>query len=455
MKNYFIQVFYWLALFLPILVSGQTVVLDQYVEQALANNLSLRTLDLSEARQVSRIEQAKKLWNTNVNLDASYLLARGGRKIIFPVGDLFNPVYGTLNELTGMQNFPTDLENFETQLTPNNFVDASLSVSKPLLNSAIKNNIRIQQAILKLADVDRKIQNNEIVFQVKQAYYNYLKTIEGKNILEVNLNLLNEVQEFNRKLVKYDKATPDVLSDVDFQIAGLESQINELDEQQKFAKTLFNILLNRDTNEDIVVDTSVYTGLNLASSNLNVLVGRALQQRSEFQNLNIADELSDLNIQRIRGESDPTVGVQAGIGIQTEDFSIDDGGPLYTLGLSVGWNIVDGGLRKKKIEELSIEKEESALQRELLTQQVTIQVSQAFHNLEALYAKLIAQEKQIDAASTSYTAIDRKYRNEKALLIELINAQNQLTNSELNKLVTIIDILIAQAELDKVLNNQQ
>lgn len=452
MKKHIIQVVYWLALTLPQALPGQSSVLDQYVTQALANNLSLRSIDLDQRQQLSRIDQAKKHWSPNVDLNTSYLLANGGRKIVFPVGDLFNPVYTTLNQLTATQNFPEDLENFETQLTPNNFLDASLSVSKPIINSAIKYNIKIQQALLQLSDVDRALQNTEITFQVKQAYYNYLKTIHGVNVLNENQSLLNEVLRFNQKLIKYDKATPDIISDVEFQLASIESQIDELEEQQSLSRILFNTILNRDISEELVIDTSVFKNLNTTSSNLNVLIGKALGQRSEFIKLVVADEINNLDSKRIQSENLPIVGVQGGVGLQTEDFSLNDGGPLYTLGLSLGWNIFDGGLRKKKLEELQIEREQNALQNEILKQQITLQVSQAFHNLEALYARLAAQDAQISAARISYNAINAKYKNEKALLIELLTAQNKLTASRLNRVLLVIDILIGQADMERIIN---
>lgn len=452
MKKHFIQVVYWLALMSPVALPGQSSVLDQYVTLALANNLSLRSIDLDQRQQLSRVDQAKKLWNPNVDLSTSYLLAQGGRKIVFPVGDLFNPVYSTLNELTASQNFPENLENFETQLTPNNFLDANLSISKPIINSAIKYNIKIQSALLQLNDIDRVIQDNEITFQVKQAYFNYLKTLEGAVVLLENKSLLNEVLKFNQKLIKYDKATPDIISDVQFQIAHLQSQIDQLNEQQEFSRILFNTILNRDVEEEIEIDTSFYADLETSSSNLNVLIAIALNQRSEFLKLNVADEVNLLNAKRIEGEKLPILGLQGGVGLQTQDFSLDDGGPLYTIGVSVGWNIYDGGLRKKKLEELQIEKEQTALQSDLLKQQIVLQVSQSFYTLESLYARLNSQDAQIAAARTSYESIERKYKNEKALLIELLNAQNQLTSSRLNRILLIIDILIAQADLDRILN---
>ena len=450
MKMHFIQVCCWLVLLLPSYAFSQSV-LDNYVAEALANNLSLRSFDLSELRQQSVVDQAQRRWMPSVDLGASYLLAEGGRLINFPIGDLFNPVYGTLNELTGSQSFPENLQNVETQLTPNNFVDASLSISKPILNSAIKYNILIQKAAVSLSGIDKEIAANDLAFQVKSAYYNLLKIDQGVRVLEENIRLFNEVRAFNEKLIKFDKATPDVISDIDFQIAQFNSQIVNLDEQRRIAQILLNTLMNRDVLSPIVMDTTVITLSGIEAYELTDAVTTALANRPEFRKLAVAQSINDLNSQRIQAGKQPTLNVRGAIGIQTEEFTFDAGGPLYTLGVSMGWNIYDGGLRKRQLEELQIAREQNKLDNDIAEQQIALQVAQAYHRLQAMTAQLSTEEAAITAAQISFDAIKNRYENARALLIELITAQNQLTTARLNKTLTSIDLLTLKADLDRLI----
>ena len=113
--KFFISTFIWIISIG--LLSGQSAILDQYVEHAWANNLTIKSSQLTIQKQENQIQQAKKLWTPSVDLSASYLLAQGGRNIVFPIGDLFNPAYGALNQLTGTNSFPTNLENENIQLT--------------------------------------------------------------------------------------------------------------------------------------------------------------------------------------------------------------------------------------------------------------------------------------------------------------------------------------------------
>ena len=289
-------------------------------------------------------------------------------------------------------------------------------------------------------------------YQVKQAYFNYLKSEQGLKILDQNIDLLEDVMAFNKKLIKYDKATPDIVSDVVYQTSLLNSQIEGLKEQQGLSKVLFNTLLNRDLEEEIIIDSSFFSDQIRKVHDFNSLVGKAHAQRPEFKKLMIAEEVNNLNELRIENSNQPTLGVQGAVGMQVQEFSFDDGGPLYTLGFNLGWKIWDGGLRKKQLDEIKISKEENEINIQLAQQQITLQVAQAYHNLRTLYTRLDAEEAAIAAAQTSYDAIDKRYRNDRAILIELLTAQSKLTSSQLNKVLVGIDILIAEADIRRITN---
>ncbi|MDG2449931.1 MAG: TolC family protein [Saprospiraceae bacterium] len=430
---------------------SQSSILDKYIEEGLQNNLSLKSNDLDIKIRQSVISQTKKLWNPNVDLNGSYLLATGGRTIVFPVGDLFNPTYATLNQLTGTQQFPTDLENFESQLTPNNFLDVQFNGAKPLINSAIKYNQKIQNEILLIQELNKDITHQDITFQIKTAYYNYLKSFKGIATLEESLETLNELLKFNKVLVKYSKATEDAISDVDYRIANLESQKVGISEQQILAKALLNLLVNKPLDDDVNIDTKILLSFNPLEKELLDLKDEALVDRTEIKQLGISDKINTLNQSRIKKEGNPELNVFAGIGIQTEEFNFDGGGPLYTTGLSMSMNIIDGGLRKKKIEQLKFEREKIDNDKARLNQKIEIEITQNYYQIKSIESQIQSAESAERSAQKSYNILKTKYENDKILLIELLQAQNRLTSSQLNLDILKFDHLIKLAELNKLL----
>lgn len=433
---------------------GQSTILENYIQEAIEKNLLLQSKQLSVLKQESRIEQAKKLKGLRADINATYLLAQGGRNINFPVGDLFNPTYSTLNQLTNSDQFPTDLENIETQLTPNNFIDAQLNISKPLINSSIKYNRLIQEELLKLNSIDIEIAEEDLILQIKTAFYNYHKSIHAEKILNEAKSLLEDVNDFNRKLIKYDKATPDVLFDIDFQIENIESQRSSIIEQQVTVKALFNLLLNRDLNADIELDNSLLENIESKLESVSSLHEFALASRTEFKRIEVAQSVNELNKKRINKEKLPTLGINAGVGMQVEEFDWDQYGPLFTLGLGFNMNILDGGLRKKKIEEIQIDQQILENSKDQLKQKIEIEIMQHYYHLKSLQNKMLSEESAVKFANKSYQATKKRYENDKAIQIELIQAQNRITSSELNQLLTQYDYLIKSAELDRAISKR-
>jgi len=440
-----------LMIMTPGLLSAQSAIVDQYVQQAITQNLSIQSSKLAVIKQQSKAEQAGQLWKPNVDLSASYLFAQGGRNLVFPIGDLFNPAYVALNQLTGTEAFPTDLENEQIQLTPNNFLDAQLSISKPLINSSIKYNQLIQKELIQLNQIDITLTEQDIVYQVKTGYYNYLKSIEAINIIKENQALLQEVLAFNQKLVKYNKATKEILSDVEVQIANLNSQETMINEQKDLSRALLNLLINRPLETEIEVDENLVSKLEFETLMLEELTQQAQNQRSEVKKIDVAQGVNELNKTRIDKSKLPTLGINAGVGLQTEAFNFNDGGPLYTAAIGLSWKIIDGGLRKKQIEELQIDQQILDANRKQINQQIQIEVLQAYLSLRSLLSQLDSQNTAVESANNSYQIIKTRYENDNALLIELLNAQNQLTNGQMALLLTKYDYLIQRAQLDKFL----
>jgi outer membrane protein TolC len=427
---------------------AQSAVLDQYVQTALQNNLSVKNEQLRRNKQLVLIEQANKNWIPSVDVNANYIFSQGGRTILFPIGDLFNPIYGALNDLTQPGQFPTDLENQKIALTPNNFLDVQLSITQPLVNSSIRYNQKIQNALLRINEVDLELQKKAIAFQTKTAYYNYLKTVEGFRILDETKVLLLELKDINKKLVKYDKATREVVADVNFQLANLESEYSRLQSQQISAQAYFNLLLNQDLDTEINVDNDILDNFKFSTTSLEPLRKIARQQRSEFKKIDAATGVNELNRERIDKEKLPTLGVSANVGVQTENYDFDSGGPIYTLALGSSVNLFDGGRRKKRMEAIEVEQLLLQNNRAQLQQQIDLQVTQSFWDLKSIEQRLLAEQAAARSAQQSYDIIKSKYENEKAILLQLTDAQNKLVTSKLRQTLTKYDYLLKLAELD-------
>ena len=101
--------------------------------------------------------------------------------------------------------------------------------------------------------------------------------------------------------------------------------------------------------------------------------------------------------------------------------------------------------------EINIQQEQIANDRKRLSQQVEIEVTQIFYTLQYLQLKMEAEVAAVKSSQKSYNVIHTKYKNDKAILIELLQAQKSLTTSELSQALTKYDYLIQLALLEKTI----
>jgi len=440
------------------LISGfasaqKSVILEAYVQEGLANNLSLKQESLEIGKAAEAIRQAKALFYPQATFAPTYSYAAGGRRLDFPVGDLLNPAYKSLNELTGKNQFPTNIENVNVLLAPTNFHDTKVSIQYSIYNPEIKYNYLIQKNLLSAQEAKKRVVENEIRYSIETAYYQYLKTLEAVKILDSSRNVLDELVRLNKKLVANNTLTNDVVFSSEYEVSKLTQQQSEMSKNRRVAQAYFNFLLNKSLAEEILVDTTFatygafsYDGL-LA---LPELTGKAVANRQELKQLGMSIEASQNSIRLHQmAASRPSLFVGGNVGFQGYGYTFKN--QAYMVGqVGLQWNLFKGYERKSKIQQAKIQTDLLKTKQTEVEKQIELQATQAFYDLSATKEMQAAAEDGSKKARQYFRVIDSKYRNGNVLLIEYVKAQNDVVTSQLQELVTKYDVLIKKAMLDKI-----
>ncbi|MCC5928879.1 MAG: TolC family protein [Cyclobacteriaceae bacterium] len=163
--------------------------LDEYVQAGLENNQTLKQQQFALEKSLFALKEAQSLFLPKMSLQTDYFLAGGGRTVDFPAGDILNPVYATLNQLTESNNFPM-VENQRILLNPDNFYDVKIRTTLPIINAEIAYNRRIKSDLVSMQELELAIYQRELVKDIKNAYYAYLKSREAVQIYESAVQLV-------------------------------------------------------------------------------------------------------------------------------------------------------------------------------------------------------------------------------------------------------------------------
>lgn len=414
--------------------------LDGYIEVGLKNNEVIKQHNFDINKSMYALKEARSLFYPTVSLNGSYTKAEGGRTIDIPIGDMLNPVYNTLNQITNSNAFPT-LENQSVLINPDNFYDAKIHTTMPLLNFEIIYNKRIKNQQTSLQKIELEIYQRELVKEIKIAYYKYLQSVEGIKIYEDALALVKENQRVNKSLFKNEKINRTAVLRSDNEVIRIQANLETAKQNSNNARSYFNFLLNEKLDAVIEVDENEAPPIDAVSENT--------QNREELQKLTQAKEIND-NVNKLtQSYWFPKVNGFADFGIQDFDFEVNKQSRYYFAGVGLEWNIFSGNKNKFKLKQTEEDSKKISSQIDNVKQQLLLQFQVSQNNLKSALEQFYADKNQKESAKKYNEDITKLYKEGQAIYIELLDAQNQWVNAQLNTNIALYNSWIASAELER------
>ncbi len=431
----------------------QSAILDNYIKEAFANNASLKTQQFDLEHSITVLEEAKTLFMPRVNFQFQYTLAAGGRRTELPVGDLLNPVYGTLNKLTSSNNFP-NIDNQQINFLPNNFQDSKIHTVYPILNKEIYYNREIKKELITIEQAKINVFKRELVKNIKSAYVQWLLARQAVSIYKNALVLVTENVRVNEKLVKNDVGTNAQVLKAKSEVSKVESSIVEYENNVKNAAAYFNFLRNQPFSAEIQIDSTLALSNELsAMSNLN---GKRVADsslltanREEFAQLKGGERALSLQKKMNESYKIPKIGVSLDLGFQGYGFKIWDKQAYGLLGLQLDLPLYTAKSNDLKILQNDIDLKKTQAQSAEILQQIRLQTQIAQTNLETAQEQFKVNDAELAYADEYYRLTDKRYAAGAALQIELVDARTQKTAAELKRSVAHFTVLQRLIELER------
>ncbi|GAA4886862.1 hypothetical protein GCM10023311_08030 [Flaviramulus aquimarinus] len=427
-------------------MTGQQV-LEDYVETGLASNQQYlkERLNTDIAKEESNISKSGFL--PDVSFNTSYIIADGGRAIGFPVGDLFNPAYSALNQLTNSNQFPTNLQNINEQLLPNDFHETKIRVVQPILNTNIYYGYKAKKSMVSVNEAKADAYKNQLGFEIRKAYYNYLKLLEQKVILDSTRVIVKELVRVNGKFVKYDVETKDVLYNAEAQLYQVDAQLATAEKNISKSRNFFNFLLNRDLETSIITDEPLVFKREIYS--MVKLQEKALSNRTEVNQIQSGIEASDYEIKRSRGFLIPHISTAAEFGYQGFGYEFDKNQGYYLISFNLSWSIFQGGRNNAQVRKAKLGKQQLEADFSDIKKRIQLEVSTAVYEYEETLKIYDAQVAQLKSSQENFKIIQSKYKQSQVLLVEFNQARTQLTTAQLMESIARFNIKIAKANLNR------
>ena len=416
--------------------------LDTYIKAALSNNETIKQQQFLLTKSLYALKESKSLFLPSVGFNATYTLADGGRTVDIPVGDLVNQVYKTLNQMTGTNNFP-QLQNQSVLLNPNNFYDAKIRTTYPILNAEIEYNRKIKTQQYNMQQIEINLYKRELVKEVKNAYFKYLQACEAVSIYETALSLVKENLRVNTALFNNQKVNRTAVVRSDNEMSKNNALLESAKLTRNNAKAYFNFLLNIDLKTEIIKDSITTIPADL------FLTDTSVSKREELGKLREALAINQNITALAKSYKRPKLNSFVDLGSQAFDFKVNNKSFYYLAGISLEWNIFSGNKNKHKIRQVEADDQVLQSQTNYVEQQLKLQLTTANNSFKAAIADYNAAQSQVASSQKYYSDMFRLYKEGQALFIELLDAQNQLVNAKLQLNISLFDTWIKATEIER------
>ncbi len=443
--KYFIKTIVILFLFKASSLNGQTV-LDEYIKEALNNNLVLKQKSLNFSKASYALKIANSYFLPSINFNVNYTSGEGGRSISLPVGDLLNPVYKTLNQLTNSNAFPK-IENVNETLFPNDFYDFKLRATVPIFNFDLIINRTIQSRQKDIAEFEIDVYKKELIKEIKIAYFNYLSAESAISIYDNALFLANEAKRINESLIKNGFSLSVYLLRSEGEIENIITKKIEAQNQLLSTKYYFNFLLNKDLNCNIEQDSIVIHQIDLKASNSQPNFW--VNEKEEFLILQEVAKINQAQIDLNKKYWIPKIGAFLDIGAQGQNWNYNSKSKYYLFGIQLEVPIFEAFRNNYKIEEASLDLKNTELALQLFTNKTMVKVNSSYNLLQVAYQNYQSSLKHFSVAKAYYKLISKGYNEGVNTFLESVDARSQLLNSEITLNLSKYQIFIAKASLER------
>ena len=371
------------------------------------------------AEEALKAAKAQRLPDVNVSLSASYL----GN------GKLWDRDFG--NAMT------IDMPHFG-----NNFALEAQQVI--YAGGAISSGIRQAELGKLLAELDLQKNVQEIRFLLVGHYLNLYKLDNQIKVLQKNMELTDEVVANMKARREQGTVLKNDITRYELQKEQLNLQLTRVKDARRIANHQLVTTLHLSENTEICPDTL------LLREQIQTLTEDDWQDMAEANNIVLkqtqaAIRMNEQKVKQERAERLPHISIVAADHldgpITIEVPVLDNNFNYWYIGIGVKYNISSLFKNNRKLKQARLNVRQAQEQHQLAQEQVENAVQEGYVNFLTAFTDLRTQENSVRLADENYHVTDNRYKNEMALLTDMLDASNMKLTADLGLVDARINIL--------------
>ena len=432
------------SLLLKFILAVQFAVVICVSAQERATEVDLtQSLTLEQCIQVG-LEKSTNMRNARLNLAIQELRVKTARADYFP--RIFsNGVY----DFSDRVDFGFEPENYNLGLSgqytiwDNGQREGGFAQAKESLNVTVNRNERIKQSL---------------ILQITEAYYDVL---QYQALVEVSEQNLARAQENTQRTKDFVEAGSLIPADVaTAEVREGNSRFAQLNNQNslQIAKATLPRLLGLDPGALITVAADASYELyqqrgtiERVEISVEEAIQIALDNRPEFKETQSQLNSQEWSLTLAKLQRWPRLNADVDYNVNLDDYLRERENfsefRSWSAGVSLNFTLFDGGVLGNRVRELTMQLEQARENASDLERSVALAVRQSYLNLKRGEAAVDIARTQVTNARLSLEVIQGRFDVDKAILLELLDAQTNYAQALTDEVNTFYDYKITQNRL--------
>ena len=426
-----------------ILVLQFAVVLCVGAQEPVAEVDLSQPLTLEQCIQIG-LERSTSMRNARLNLAIQELRVKNARAQYFP------QIFSNGNyDFSDRIDFGFEPENYNLGLRgqytiwDNGQREGSFAQAKESRSATVSRNERTKQ---------------DVILDITVAYYDVLKRQE---LVKVSEQILARSQENTQRTRDFEAAGTLIPADIaTAEVREANDELSLLNNRNslQIARATLPRLLGLDPGVLLIVSVDESYQLYQERGTIERIemsveeaIQIALTSRPEFQERQAQIKSQEWSLTLARLQRWPRLNADANYNVNLDDYLRERENfsdfRSWSAGVSLNFTLFDGGILGNRVKELEMQLEQTRENASDLERSVALAVRQNYHNLERSEAAVDISKKQVINAQLSLDVIQGRFNVDKAILLELLDAQTSYAQALTNEVNAFYDYKIAQTRL--------
>ena len=333
--------------------------------------------------------------------------------------------------------------------TGNDF-NNSLTLSMPIYHGGrLKNQRRQTLYALDSAELNLEDTKQEIKLQTTQAYYEILRCRDMMNVREEEVNALQE--HLNKSTIRYREgvvAKSDILASTVSLADAKQNYVTARGEYEKSMANLNNIIGLPTETPLLIRDEMNYTTYEPTEENC---VEYALENRPDYFSAEYVIKQAEAAIKIAEAGRKPTIDASISKSAESDRIFKSDGNRNWQARVDLQWNIFDNGVTSASVNEMRARLKKTQSLATQLADSIQLEVHNAYIDLRTAEENISTTQIAVSRAEEDYHLAQVRYVEGVGTNLEVIDAQEKLTQARTNYFSSLYAYNVSKAALEKAM----